>query len=177
VLLRPADVYVLAGLAVLDEPEWTYRDLAARLRVPHPLVQRALQRAGEADLYSASSRSVHRANFEEFILYGLRFLAPAKLGPVVAGIPAAWAAPPMSRLIHETSDLPPVWPAADGHVRGHELPPLHRSAVEAVATFADLGKLLAVIDSIRAGDVRVRQVASEQARALLRTRPTSRSHL
>jgi hypothetical protein len=177
VLLRPADVYVLAGFAVLDEPEWTYRDLAARLRVPHPLVQRALQRAGEADLYSRSRRSVHRANFEEFILYGLRFLAPARLGPVVAGIPAAWAAPPMSRLIHETGDLPPVWPTAHGHVRGHELLPLHPSAVEAVEAFPDLGELLAVIDSIRAGDVRVRQVASEQARKLLHSQPASRSHV
>jgi hypothetical protein len=176
-VLQPSDIYVLAGLAVLDEPEWTYRDLAARLRVPHPLVQRALQRAGESDLYSRSTRSVHRANFEELVLHGLRFLAPAKLGPVVAGIPAAWAAPPMSRLIHETSDLPPVWPSAHGHVRGHELPPLHPSAVEAVETFPDLGELLAVIDSVRAGDVRVRQVASEQARELLRSQPASRSHV
>lgn len=174
-MLQPSDVYVLAGLAVLDEPKWTYRDLAARLRVTHPLVQRALQRAGEADLYSRSTRSVHRANFEEFVLHGLRFLAPAKLGPVVAGVPAAWAAPPIARLIHETSDLPPVWPAAHGHVRGHELPPLHDSAIEAVETFPELGELLAIIDSMRAGDVRVRQVASVQARELLRIQPTSRS--
>jgi hypothetical protein len=170
-MLQPGDVYVLAGLLALEEPEWTYRDLAARLMVAHPLVQRALQRAEEVELYSSSSRSVHRANFEEFVVHGLRFVAPAKLGPLVAGIPAGWAALPMSALIREGGDLPPVWPAAHGHTRGQELPPLHESAVQAVENFPPLGELLAIIDSIRAGDLRVREVAGEQARKALRDRP------
>lgn len=168
-MLQAADVYVLAGLVALDEPRWTYRELASRLAVPHPLVQRALQRGQEADLYSRSGKSVHLANFEEFVLHGLRFLAPVKLGRVVPGVPAAWAAPPMSRLIHESGDLPPVWPAARGHVRGQEFQPLHESAVIAVETFPALGEMLAVIDSIRAGDVRVRGVAGEQLGKILRS--------
>ena len=78
----------------------------------------------------------------------------------------------MSRLIREVGDLPPVWPAAHGGTRGQELRPLHESAVRAVETLPRLSDLLAIIDSIRAGDVRVRKVAAEQARKALRARPT-----
>ncbi len=160
-MLQPSDIYVLCGLAAIGKDHrWTYRDLAKRLGVPHPLVQRALQRADEAGLYSGESRSVHRPNLEEFLLHGLRFVAPAKLGGVVPGVPAAWAAPPVSRTIRESGDLPPVWPSAEGRVRGQALAPLHKSAASAVTEFPRLGELLAIVDSLRAGDPRVRSVAA-----------------
>jgi DNA-binding transcriptional MocR family regulator len=167
-MLHQSDIYVLAGLLAEEDGAWTYRELARELGIPHPLVQRALQRAEEAGLYSGASRSVHLPNVEEFLLHGLRFLAPGKLGSVVAGDPAAWAAPPMARLIHESADLPPVWPASHGRLRGLELPPLHEAAVEASERLPRLAELLSIIDSLRAGDVRVRSVAGEQLRKRLR---------
>jgi hypothetical protein len=160
-VLQPSDIYVLCGLIAADDPSWTYRELAKRLGVPHAMVQRALQRAQEADLYSSESRSAHRPNLEEFLLHGVRFTAPAKLGSVVPGVPAAWAASPISQRIRESGDLPPVWPAARGQVRGQALAPLHGSAVGAVEDSPRLGELLAIVDSLRAGDVRVRSVASK----------------
>ena len=111
-MLKPSDIYVLCGLAAAEDPSWTYRDLGKRLDVSHGLIQRALARAQEAGLDSAESRRVHRPNLEEFLLHGLRFIAPGKLEGVVPGIPAAWAAPPASQGIRESGDLPPVWPAA-----------------------------------------------------------------
>ena len=160
-MLQPSDIYVLCGLAAAGEYAWTYRDLAKPLGVPHPLIQRALQRAEEAGLYPGKSRRVHRPNLEEFLpLHGLRFVAPATLGGVVPGVAAAWAAPPVSGTIRESGDLPPVWPAAEGRVRGQALAPLHKSAVSAVEEFPRLGELLAIVDSLRAGDPRVRSVAA-----------------
>jgi DNA-binding transcriptional MocR family regulator len=170
-MLQPSDIYVLCGLLAADDRSWTYRELASQLGVPHPLVQRALQRAEKAELYSSESRSVHRPNMEEFLLHGLRFLAPAKLGGVVPGVPAAWAAPPVSRVIRESGDLPPVWPTAQGRVRGQALPPLHEAAVEAADKLPRLGELLAIVDSLRAGDVRVRTVAADMLTDTLRALP------
>ena len=170
-MLQPSDIYVLCGVVAAGDSSWTYRELASRLGVPHALVQRALQRGEEADLYSSASRSVHRANLEEFILHGLRFLAPAKLGRVVSGVPAAWAAAPVSRRIRETGDLPPVWPAAKGRVRGQALAPLHDAAAGAVEDFPALGELLAIVDSLRAGDVRVRSVAGPMLMQALSAQP------
>ena len=162
-MLKPADIYVLAGLAGRED-KWSYRQLAADLRVPHPLVQRAVARAGEADLYSESRRSVHLPHFEEFASHALRFVAPGRLGPLVPGLPAAWAAPPMSKLIRSSGDDPlPVWPSARrGGVRGQALEPLHRAAVEAVQDDPDLAQMLSLLDSLRAGDVRVRRVAADE---------------
>jgi hypothetical protein len=87
---------------------------------------------------------------------------------VVAGVPAAWAAPPMNRLIHESSELPPVWPSADGQVRGLALPPLHEAAIQASARSPRLAELLSIIDSLRAGDLRVRSVAAAELDKRLR---------
>jgi hypothetical protein len=169
--MLPSDIYVLCGLAAFDDAPWTYRDLANLLGVPHAMVQRALRRAQEASLYSSESRRVHRPHLEEFLLHGLRFVAPAKLGAVVPGVPAAWAAPPVSRRIRESGDLPPVWPAAEGSVRGQALSPLHASAVSAANAFPRLGELLAIVDSLRAGDPRVRSVAAKMLVEFLSGQP------
>lgn len=170
-MLQPTDIYVLCGLAAVDDAPWTYRDLARRLGLPHAMIQRALGRAHEADLYLSESRRVHRLNLEEFLLHGLRFVAPAKLGGVVPGVLAAWAAPPMARRIRDSVDLPPVWPTAEGGVRGQALSPLHESAVLAVNPFPRLGELLAIVDSLRAGDPRVRSVAGKMLVEFLSGQP------
>jgi hypothetical protein len=167
-MVKPSDIYVLAGL-LAHEGDWTYRQLAADLRVPHAVVQRALARAGEAGLYSESQRAVHRPHFEEFALHALRFVAPASLGPIAPGLPAAWAAPPMSELIRSSGDEPPpVWPAARGRVRGQAIEPLHAAAVEAAEESPELSELLSLLDSLRAGDARVRRVAGDQLTKRLR---------
>jgi hypothetical protein len=168
-VLKPADIYILAGLVGRDR-KWTYRQLGEDLHVPHALVQRAIARAGEADLYSEPRRLVHIPHFEEFASHALRFVAPARLGPIVPGVPAAWAAPPMSSLIRSSRDEPqPVWPTAQtGSARGQALEPLHPAAVGAARDDPELAQMLSLLDSLRAGDVRVRRVASEELHNRLR---------
>jgi len=172
-MIKEADVYVLSGL-LAEHEQWSYRSLAERLRVPHPVVQRGLARAGSADLYSAGRREVHLPHFEEFALHALRFIAPAELGRIVPGEPAAWAAEPMASEIRSSVDEPPpVWPYAPGEVRGQALEPLHPAAPEAVEDWAELGEILAMLDSLRAGDARIRRVAGGLLSARLRERATA----
>jgi hypothetical protein len=150
--------------------------LADRLHVPHPVVQRALGRAKGADLYSADRREVHLAHFEEFARHALRFLAPARLGALTAGVPAAWAAEPMASAIRSSGDEPPpVWPYVHGRVRGQAVEPLHSAAPEAVEIWLELGEVLALLDSLRAGDARVRQVAGDLLSKMLRNRSAAAS--
>ena len=158
-MLRAADIYVLAGL-VAEDGRWSYRSLADRLRVPHPVVQRGLARAKAADLYAADRREVHLPHFEEFAVYALRFVAPAQLGALVPGVRAAWAAEPMASAIRSSGDEPPpVWPYAPSRLRGQAIEPLHPAAPEVVGEWRELGEVLALLDSLRAGDARVRKVA------------------
>ena len=160
-MVKPPDIYVLAGL-LTEDGQWSFRSLAERLGVPHPVVQRALARAGDAGLYSAERREVHVPHFEEFAIHALRFIVPAQLGPLVPGVPAAWAAEPMVSAIRSSGeDPPPVWAHARGTVRGQAIEPLHPSAPEAIEDWSEFGEILALLDSLRAGDARVRRVAEE----------------
>src|SRR5678815_388043 len=173
-MVKEADIYVLSALLAQSEP-WSYRSLADRLRVPHPVVQRALSRGREADLYSGERREVHVPHFEEFAIHALRFVAPAQLGALVPGVPAAWAAEPMASAIRSSGEEPPpVWPYARGRVRGQAIEPLHPAAVEAVEGWPELREILALLDSLRAGDPRVRRVAEELLVFLLRDRAGER---
>ncbi|MEZ5076722.1 MAG: hypothetical protein R2725_04705 [Solirubrobacterales bacterium] len=168
-VVKDSDIYVLAGLLARSEP-WSYRSLAERLRVPHPVVQRALARAKGADLYSPDRREVHRPHFEEYAIHALRFVAPAQLGPLVPGVPAAWAAEPMASAVRTSGEEPPpVWPYAQGRVRGQAIEPLHPAAPEAVEAWPEFGELLALLDSLRAGDARVRGVAGDLLSERLRS--------
>jgi hypothetical protein len=168
-MLSPTDIYVLAGVLANEEANPTLRELAEKLHVDHTLIHRALKRAANAGLYRADSKRVNRANFEELKIHALRFFAPGPLGALTRGIPAAWAAPPISSIIHQSEQEPqPVWPDALGTVRGQALQPLHPAAVKAIEDEPALAQLLAVLDSLRAGDVRVREVAATELRDTLR---------
>jgi len=167
-VISPTDIYVLAG-ALAENGEPTLRDLARELHVDHTLVHRALARAQEAGLYRKESKEVNRPNFEELLAHAARFIAPAQLGPLTRGMPAAWAAEPISKVIRQSGDEPPpVWPDARGSVRGQELKPLHPAASQASEDNPELAGLLAIIDSLRAGDLRTRQVAADELRKVLR---------
>lgn len=159
-MIKPADIFVLSGL-LTHQGDWTYRHLAAKLHVPHPVVQRGLDRAERSGLYSERQRAVHIPHFEEFALHALRFIAAAHLGGIVPGLPAAWAAQPLSDRIHSSGESPPVWPAASGRIRGQALDPLHPAAVKAAPGWPELSELLCLLDGLRAGDLRVRSVAAD----------------
>jgi hypothetical protein len=174
-VVKESDIYVLSGL-VANEEDWTYRSLADCLHVPHPVVQRGLSRAQAAGLYSVERRGVHLPHFEEFAAHALRFIAPAQLGALVPGVPAAWVAEPMAGAIRSSGeDPPPVWPYAHGRVRGQAIEPLHPAAPDAVESWPQLGEILAILDSLRAGDPRVRKVAEVLLSKMLRQRTKDKS--
>ncbi len=159
-MLRPSDFYVLAGLAVNQDRPWTLRGLASELQVDHTLVHRALERADTAGLYLAGTRAVNAGELEQVLIHAARFIAPAKLGELVAGVPAAWAVEPIASRVHQSGDdPPPVWPSATGHVRGQAFVPLHPAAVAAAAASTRLAALLATIDTLRTRDPRLRAIA------------------
>ena len=86
------------------------------------------------------------------------------------GVPTAWAAPPLSNEIVQIDELPPVWPAADGEVRGLALEPLHPTAPGLAGSDPWMYEMLALIDGIRIGDARVRRVAKDLLRVRLEAR-------
>jgi hypothetical protein len=61
-----------------------------------------------------------------------------------------------------------VWPDAEGEVRGLTLEPLHRAAPAAARKDPVLYGLLALLDALRDGRVRERQIAERELTARLR---------
>ena len=177
-MLRPSDLYVLAGLAVNDDHNWTLRGLAAQLHIDHTLVHRALERSDAVGLYLPGSHMVNVGELEQLLVHAARFIAPVKLGELVAGVPAAWAAEPIASLVRQSGDdPPPVWPSAAGRVRGQAFEPLHPAAVAAAVASPPLARLLAVIDTLRTREPRLRAVAESGLRPILARRrdPSARA--
>ena len=75
------------------------------------------------------------------------------------GMPTAHAAPPLNRHIRESSEPPPVWPTAEGLQRGTEFSPLAKNVPSAARRDKKLYELLALVDAIRDGRAREREIA------------------
>lgn len=144
--------------------------LAANLGLSSSQIHASLKRLEKSRLIAApadgGSPLVHAV--EEFLLYGLKYAFPAQRGEITRGIPTAHAAPPLNQHFAAAGDLPPVWPDAEGEVRGTGLDPLHKMVPVAIRKDPPLYEFLALIDAIRDGRARERQLAERELTTRLR---------
>jgi hypothetical protein len=75
--------------------------------------------------------------------------------------------PPLNKEIAQGNDPPPVWPHAQGKVRGYGLKPLYKSVPLAAERDPELYELLALVDAIRDGRARERALATREIEARL----------
>jgi hypothetical protein len=99
------------------------------------------------------------SGLEEFLIHGLKYAFPAEHGEVTRGIPTSYAAEPLKSEIVASNDLPPVWPWHEGDTRGVALEPLYKSVPQAALRDPALYQLLALVDAIRDGRARERNLA------------------
>lgn len=104
-------------------------------------------------------------------MHALRFIAPTKMGGETRGLPTAWAAPPLVTQLARTEDLPPVWPDPHGEMRGLEVQPLHPRVVALASRDSEMYELLALVDGLRVGDARVRELAAAHMLSWIRGAP------
>jgi hypothetical protein len=81
-------------------------------------------------------------------------------------MPTAHAAKPLADQI-TSDDLPPVWVAPEGTVRGYAVTPLYRSVPKAVKSDARWYELLALVDALRIGRARERKLAEDELKKRL----------
>ena len=98
----------------------------------------------------------------EFLLHGARYAFPAELGGPSRGMPTSFAAPPLPAQLIVSDALPPVWPFADGDARGSSVVPLYPSVPLAARRDAKLYTMLALLDALRLGGAREREVAARE---------------
>ena len=113
---------------------------------------------------------VNRRALEEFLVHGLKYVFPARRGPLARGVPTAHSAPPLDKLIVDDG-TPLVWPDSEGTVRGETLEPIYKTAPMAARRDPRLYTSLVLIDAIRAGRARERKLAAVKLQELLARAP------
>ena len=169
-ILKPQDVVVLLKLVAIGSEPWTFQRMAVELSISQSEVHAGVRRAVAARLMSdattVSGRPVREALLE-FLVHGVKYAFPPEHGALTRGVPTGYAAPPLNKLIVGSSDPPPVWPYAEGNVRGLAFAPLYPSVQAASLKDARLYELLALVDAIRDGRARERTLAAKELESRL----------
>ena len=172
--LLPQDVVVALKLVATFPDVWTYAKLGEGLSMSASQVFRSIDRAEVAGLLQASPLTPppslatrehvrpfypHRNNLKEFLVHGAKYVFPVRRGGLVRGIPTAHAGPPMNQHVTQDFEPPPVWPWAEGSVRGTEFSPLYKNVPIASQRDPKLYELLVLVDAIRGGRAREQEIA------------------
>jgi hypothetical protein len=168
-ILKPQDVFILLKLIVLGEVPWSYSALASDMFMSTSEVHAGLRRAVAARLMdSQKGRPVKKA-LEEFLIHGVKYAFPPDRGGLTPGLPTAYAAAPLKDMISQPMEPPPVWPDPEGITRGYEFSPLYKSVPKAALKDKKLYEMLALVDAVRDGRAREREIAARELKARIGT--------
>lgn len=159
-MLQAIDILVVLKIQV-SKARPTYEELGSALDISPSQAFRAVKKARTSKLLNLEEVVRPRA-LAEVLVYGVKYFIPATQGRLTRGMPTSHAAPPLNKNSVETQDPPPVWPYADGTVRGTAVTPIYKTAPFAARSDAHLYEYLALIDAIRIGSTREVKLAREE---------------
>jgi hypothetical protein len=166
-ILKPQDIVILLKLVAIGERQWSFSSLANELSMSPSETHSGIGRITKAQLFD-SQRKVPILNaLKEFLVHGVKYAFPPERGSLTRGMPTSYAAPPLNTFMIQTDEPPPVWPDPEGNVRGYEFSPLYRSVPKAAQRDNELYELLALVDAIRDGRARDRELAVKELTARL----------
>jgi len=167
-MLRPQDIVVLLKLS-LASGRPPYLLIAQDLGLYPSEVYASIKRARLSQLVHGEKDSflLNRTALQEFLQHGIRYAFPAEVGALTRGVPTGYAAPPLNQLLLAGNDPPPVWPHGEGTVRGYSFSPLHKNVPIAAEKDQRLYELLALVDAVRGGRVRERELAKAELKRRL----------
>lgn len=165
---KPQDVVVALKLS-LNGARSSYADLGQELGMSASEVHAAVRRLGDANLVDPETKEIRRQALRNFLVHGVPYAFPASQKEVTRGMPTAWAAPILSGKISASEQIPPVWPDPEGQVQGAAVHPLYRSVPAAARRDPALYELLALVDALRIGRARERNLADKEITERLNT--------
>lgn len=193
-MIKPQDIVILAKiLAHMIKKKWatpplSQHEVAFELCLSPSQINAALKRlysAGLVGLMATTHLTVGSPDpsashpkplpiiqaCEEFFIHALKYVFPAKLGEISRGIATSYAGPSLKTQIVAGSDPIPVWPYGEGEARGVALKPLYHNVPESIAKHPDplFYDLLTLLDAIRSGRARERQIAGQKLSEILKS--------
>jgi DNA-binding transcriptional ArsR family regulator len=164
-----ADLLVALALAAHRNTAASVRQLGEQIGLSKSAVANSLRRLREIDLVKDDGhggRRLNRIALRDCLEHAARWIAPAKVGDFELGLPTAHAAGVLAKKLAGDQD-PVVIPLPHGPMRGRAVPPIHPLAPAAAAKDPNLYRLLALVDALRIGRARDRDVAGAELRAWL----------
>jgi hypothetical protein len=163
-LLKPQDILVTLKLIAIKEAQWTYYKLAVELGMSPSEVHAAVKRALRVHLAISIGDGIqaNRSALEEFLIHGVKYVFVPERGGITRGIPTIYTVEPLKVLFPETEEPQPVWPDSMGDVRGSSFSPLYKSVPRAARNDKTLYELLVLVDAIRGGRARERELAAKE---------------
>jgi len=158
---KPQDVVVALKLC-LGGARRSYAELGQDLGMSASEVHAAVRRLGDARLIAPETQKIRREALLNFLVHGVTYAFPASPKEVTRGMPTAWAAPVLSGKISASEQIPPVWPDPEGSVQGASVQPLYGSVPGAARRDPALYDLLALVDALRIGRARERNLAEKE---------------
>jgi hypothetical protein len=166
-ILKPQDIFIVLKLVVLEKDQWSYVSLAGDLVMSTSEAHAGIKRAIAAHLMDSQGKQPLKKSLEEFLIHGVKYAFPPDHGGLTRGIPTGYAAPPLKSMISQPTEPPPVWPDPEGGTRGYEFSPLYKSVTKAAKKDNRLYELLTLVDSIRDGKARERELAIKELKVRL----------
>lgn len=169
-MLKPQDILLTLKLLSSGGKTSTFAELGTQLGISASETNGAFHRAREAGLISQIADTPVKAAMAEFLVHGLKYTFPAKLGARTRGMRTGFAAAPLDSHFHVEEDDPDilVWADPKGSYLGMELKPICRSAPTAANNDPVLYEWLVLADAMRgAGRAREREIAEQIIRERL----------
>jgi len=156
--MRPQDIVVLLKKMTSSGKTMLNKDIAASLGISPAEISDAMERCRVAQLVDPTKSRVNTLALKDFLVYGLKYVFPIVPGSIIRGVPTAVSASPIKEQISQSADTY-VWPYKKGNMRGQSVNPLYVTVPEAVTKDEEFYHLLVIVDTLRMGRMREREIA------------------
>lgn len=159
-MLQSRDVFVAMKLHLTPDPTISFARLGSEIGLSASTLHRSVRRLVDAGLLTRQ-RGVKRLHLRDLLLHGVRYVYYVKPGEPTRGVPTAFAASPLDKIVSSGGEIP-VWPDPEGAARGYAIEPLDERVPEAARRDPRLYEMLALVDAIRIGRPREYVLAAEE---------------
>lgn len=164
-MIKDQDIIILLMLCLADKTI-LQKDIADRAKISRAATSIAINRLVDINLLAADRQQVMKRNFMDFLIYGMPYVFPAKLGAVTKGIATHISAEPLKKFFSATQNF--VWPYASGKIVGQSIKPIYHSVPDIIGAEVQLYEALTLIDALRIGQAREKKKAISLLKKLLR---------
>jgi hypothetical protein len=162
-LLKPQDLVVALKVAINGRREFLLTTLGVELGMVVSAIHGSIGRCEQARLLSRAAGGIRpiKSALLEFVIHGARYAYPAVQGSLTRGMATSLAGPSLREYFDQNKAMPPVWPDPLGESYGPSITPLHHIVPEACRLDEGLLDVLTLLDAVRAGAARERELASK----------------